>query len=48
VALCFEIIKWNWTDVAEDRETFRCSFIHYENFGRRTCNCRKEESVMRV
>jgi hypothetical protein len=44
----FEIIKWNWTDGAEERATFCCLFIHYGNFGRRTCNCRKEESVMRV
>jgi hypothetical protein len=48
VALCFETITWNWTDLAKERATVCCSFIHYENFGRKTCNCTKEESVMRV
>jgi len=48
VALCFETIKWDWTNLAKDRTTFCISIIHYENLGRKTCNCRKEESVMRV
>jgi len=48
VAPCFEAIKWDWTNLAKDRTTFCISIIHYKNFGRRTCNCRKEESVMTV
>jgi hypothetical protein len=43
VALCFERIKFDWTDLAKDRATFCMLIIHYENFGRRTCNCRRED-----